>query len=304
MHSHTRTHTSMFGLSWSPANAAPAILLTLLFLMFLLLFLTLTAQTAQGQSYQVLYNFTHGTDGAYPQAGLTMDRAGNLYGTAPYGGYSGPPCDLGGESVCGTVFMLSKRGPSWILTSLYLFTGGNDGASPRGGLLLAPNGTLYGTTVAAGGGGGGEGNCQYLGIFPLGCGTVFNLRPSSHTSSTVLARWTEITIYVFQGHRDGAYPLSGLVSDGAGNLYGTTSGLGESGNYGNVYELMSYDGGWSQSDLYSFAGGNDGSNPAAGVIFDKNGNLYGTTAYGGTDGYGTVFELKSSNRGLWTENIL
>src|SRR5579863_3293846 len=110
----------------------------------------------QAQTYTVLHTFTAGQDGAEPYAGLTMDRGGNLYGTA-----------LGGGCGYGAAFKMTKKNGSWLLDPLYCFSGGNDGNAPVARVVFGPNGTLYGTTQF-GGGTGCQGN---------GCGTVYNLRP-------------------------------------------------------------------------------------------------------------------------------
>jgi uncharacterized repeat protein (TIGR03803 family) len=182
---------------------------------------------------------------------------------------------------------------------LYTFTGGSDGELPVSGLIWDKSGNLYGTTA-----GGGSQNCQ-----GNGCGTIFQLAPSS-------SGWTKNVLYSFKGRADGWQPLATLLSDSAGNLYGVTSNGG--GNTACTYSLgcgtvfvlrRNGDGTWTQKTLYSFAGGSDGQNPTASLIFDKNGNLYGTTVYGGIPscfaniGCGTVFEI-SASAGKWTETIL
>ncbi len=111
-------------------------------------------------------------------------------------------------------------------------------------------------------------------------------------------------LYNFAGGTDGATPFDGLALDAAGNLYGTTTAGGASGN-GAVFELAkNSDGSWTESVLYSFAGGTDGATPYAGVTFDTSGNLYGTTTAGGASSAGTVFELMSNSNGTWTESVL
>jgi uncharacterized repeat protein (TIGR03803 family) len=240
----------------------------------------------EAQTFTVLHNFTGNGDGAYPYAGLTMDKAGNLYGTA----YAGGVTDYG------TVFKLTHKNSAWIFAPLYNFAGGYDGAYPNAGVILGPDGSLYGTTVSGGTA------CQLNGT---GCGTVFNLRPSLRAPRSTLEPWTETVLYRFSGGRDGGLPYAEVVFDQAGNLYGTTQFGGGVGSDGVVYELMPSGGGWTQSALYIFNGGLDGAHPFASVIFDQAGNLYGTTAEGGTggDNWGTVFQLTPSESG-WTENVL
>jgi len=228
------------------------------------------AQSAQSQTFKVIYNFTGGGDGEYPYAGLTMDRAGNLYGTAAYGGGGG-----------GTAFKLSHRSSGWALNPLHSFAGGSDGANPYAGVVFGPDGSLYGTTYSGGGGDGG---------------TVFNLKPPAAACKTALCPWTETVLYGL------ANPgLGDLIFDQADNLYGTTLGGGLN-SYGTAYKLAPSDGGWTGSILYSFTGGGDGALPYAGLIFDRVGNLYGTT-YSGGSRWGTVFQLTPSGSG-WTETVL
>jgi uncharacterized repeat protein (TIGR03803 family) len=234
-------------------------------------------QLAQAQTFTVIRNFTGGADGAAPTAGLTIDRAGNLYGTASVS----PNGD-------GVVFRLSRRNSGWILTPLYSFQGGHDGSVPYGGVSIAADGNLYGTTYAGG----------------LGYGTVFKLQPSPVVCVTALCPWTETVLYRFAGGDDGANPLYGnLVFDQTGSVYGTTSNGGSSRG-GTVYKVTHSGGGWTESVLYSFAGLTDGLDPVSGVIFDQSGNLYGATVQGGAYFlYGTIYELTSSGTG-WMENIL
>ncbi len=254
------------------------------------------APSARAQTFTVLHTFTHGQDGANPYAGLTMDRAGNLYGTTFDGGYNG--C-LGEYVGCGGVFELKHTGSGWVLNSLYNFQGRFDGANPRARVIIGPNGSLYGTTVS---GGGTSDKCSY------GCGTVFNLRPQPSACKTALCPWTETVLYSFQAGTDGWAPGQGdVVFDEAGNIYDTTEEGGGPGcdgtGCGTVYELLPTNGGWTESVLYSFTGENDGGYPFSGVIFDQAGNLYGTTEGMGGYNEGTAFQLTPSGSS-WAENIL
>jgi uncharacterized repeat protein (TIGR03803 family) len=214
----------------------------------------------------VLYSFQGSAgDGSNPQAGLIMDTNGNFYGTT-----SG-----GGSGNGGTVFKLDTTGTE---TVLHIFTGGTgdgDGESPVAGLIMDANGNLYGTTQNGGG--------------HLGMGIIF--RVDSMGNETIL--------YAFTGtNGDGATPQSGLVQDAAGNLYGTTlcggsftgnaNCLGGSSGYGTVFELSATG---QETVLYSFGPSPDAEFPVAGLVRDAGGNLYGTTAAGGTSGAGAVFEL-------------
>jgi hypothetical protein len=137
-----------------------------------------------------IHNFTGGADGATPYSGLTLDRVGNLYGTANEGGNTS--CHAG----CGTVFRLSREGSGWVLNPLYSFHG-SDGAYPFAGVIFGPDGSLYGTT-----GNGGNPNCFD------GCGTVFNLRPGPTACHTPLCGWNETVLYEFAGP-SGAFGQSG-----------------------------------------------------------------------------------------------
>jgi len=240
-------------------------------------------QAAQAQTYQVIHNFTGAGDGVNPRAGLTKDAAGNLYGTTRDGGKYG----------LGVVFKLAHKSSGWVLTPLYSFAGGNDGANPDAKVIFGPDGSLYGTTAIGGGGGcGGD-----------GCGTVFKLTIPATACKSALCGWTETVIYRFMGGSDGQGPAySDLIFDQAGILYGTTRFGGLAGG-GTVYQLTPSGGGWMENVIHSFAGSPDGYSPNSGVILDGAGNLYGTTYYGGTDGVGTVYQLTPSGSG-WAENIV
>src|ERR1700730_2326254 len=124
-------------------------------------------------------------------------------------------------------------------------------------------------------------------------------------SASAIAQ-TEKVLYSFQGGADGINPSTGLVADAAGNLFGTTTDGGSgtcTGGCGVVFELKpSRGGGWTESVIYSFQGA-DGAAPAAGLVFDQGGNLYGTTLSGGQYHDGTVFQLTPFG-GAWTETVL
>jgi uncharacterized repeat protein (TIGR03803 family) len=225
------------------------------------------------------------TDGAGPETNLTAGTAGNFYGTTIGGGAYG----------YGTIFELTKSsGGIWTETVLYSFKSGlgNRGASPSA-LILDAEGNLYGETAYGG---------------APGFGTVFELSPSAP------GKWTEKDLYTFTGGTAGDHPLGGLVFDAQGNLYGATE-YGGSGSgcgvakCGIVFKLAPSSGTWSQTVIYNFTGGaTDGANPGAGLVFDQNGNLYGTTQFGGnasacTKGCGVVFQL-SPSAGVWTEHLL
>ena len=233
-----------------------------------------TAGTAQAQTYQVLYTFTGGNDGAGPYAGLTWDKGGKLYGTT-HSGNSG--------TNWGNVFQLRRSGSSWTFNPLGLFDGT---LSSR--VTFGPDGLLYSVSP--------NNIAGYV------YGYAFSMRPKVNACVTVLCPWDATVIYGFSGGTDGANPRFGdIIFDPAGNIYGTTPG-GGNGNHGVVYELTRSGGGWTEHVLYAFSG-SDGSQPFAGIIFDSAGNAYGTTAQGGQNGFGTVYELSPSGRG-WTEKVL
>jgi uncharacterized repeat protein (TIGR03803 family) len=265
-------------------------------------------ESSAAQQYKVLWSFGgEPNDGSYPFSDLVFDRAGNLYGTTEYGGNSMASTCAG--LGCGTVFKLSpNEDGTWTNTVIYNFcsdySGGMciDGAFPKAGLIMDANHNLYGTTY-----GGGSQPCPR---FSGGCGTVFRLAPA--------ATWTENVLYDFCSNQvnllclDGALPLSRLTSDTAGNLYGTTTQGGPGGSGGIVFELMPHGSGFSESILHSFCQNPlgtacpDGTEPRAGVVFDKLGNLYGTTQAGGTQsgtGGGVVYRLTPAADG-WNETAL
>ncbi len=224
-------------------------------------------------------------DGVNPGGGLISDSAGNFYGT---GGN-------GGANNLGTVFQLSPVSNGMTtLTVLYSFTGSGDGAYPVGDLVFDSSGNIYGVTQF---GGNLNSACS-----SMGCGTVFELSPPIQPGGP----WTETVLYKFQGSPDGAEPVSGLVLDSSGNLYGTTKSGGAPCSCGMAFELSPTDAGWAETVLYSFQGNPDGSAPSASLVFDSAGNLYGTTSLGGRWGAGSVFQLTPSSQagGPWTEAVL
>jgi hypothetical protein len=219
---------------------------------------------------KVLHSFAGGTDGANPNGGLALDSKSNVYGTTNIGGYEGGQC---GPQGCGTAFELkppATKGGAWAEKQLHTFAGGNDGAVPVAGMILGSNGNLYGITV----------------------GTLFRLSPPSPKSR----RWRETILYTFNGCGTGCDPEGKLILDGSGKLYGTTySAQSVSGTVFRLTPPGSKGGDWSLSLLYGFKGTPDGAQPAAGLVFDKVGNLYSTTTKGGTGtcsfGCGAVFKV-------------
>ncbi len=280
-----------------------------------------------GWIFTVLYTFqgnARGTaDGSAPYAGVTIGPNGSLYGTTT----------AGGEYGAGTVFNLQPPAHTanntlgaWIETRIYHFKELSDGGFPGyGNVIFDQSGNIYGTTF--------QGGSDCAGYW---CGTVFKLTPSGN------GRWTEIA-YAFPGRSYGGNPLSGVVMDASGNLYGTTT----NNNYAPVaYELTPSGSGWTETVLYTFpfdenypgnegvildgAGGLFGDNlsavyqlsssdgqwnysvlysfsgdggPWSGLTSDASDNLYGTTCAEGAFGNGSVFKLTPSQNG-WIETDL
>jgi uncharacterized repeat protein (TIGR03803 family) len=223
------------------------------------------------KSIHVLYSFCSQpkcADGARPQASLTADLAGNLYGTT----------SAGGAQDKGTVFRLAPDGTESVL---YAFSGGADGGPPAGSLTLDTEGNLYGTA-----GGGAQGK-----------GVVFKLAPDG----------TQTVLYAFSGGADGGPPYGSLIRDAKGNLYGVGAGGNQNcfGGCGAIFKLAP-DG--TETVLYAFcveANCTDGEFPNGDLLADGAGNLYGTTQFGGGHGVvvaGTVFELttRGKEKVLWS----
>jgi uncharacterized repeat protein (TIGR03803 family) len=172
---------------------------------------------------------------------------------------------------------------TWKERVIHTFTGGNDGATGSAGrLILDAAGNFYGVATAGG---------------ANGSGTAFELIPGAGGT------WTFKTLYAFKGSPDAGFPYGALAFDAAGNLYGTTYYDGAN-DLGSVYKLTKTNGTWSESVLYSFKGGSDGSSPISNVVVDSAGNLYGTTSEGGAGcSCGTVFKLTAGRNGKWTETV-
>ena len=239
------------------ASIAIAVLTCVLFLM----------ASAQAQT-NVVYSFPEAGDpyGAGPMTGFTADSAGNLYTTT----YNG------GSQLSGTVVELSPNGSGgWTATTLYAFTGGSDGSNPGFGLLIFDKaGNLYGTTVFGG---------------AHGYGIVYKL---SHSASG----WKETVLYSFPGGNYNSYPVSGVIMDSAGNLYGTTSySQGGVQKGGAVFELLKSSTGWTEKLLYAFPLGNN-----AGLTMNSAGNIFGVGSVANSP---AVFELKAS-KGAWTHQVI
>ncbi|HTZ95314.1 MAG TPA: choice-of-anchor tandem repeat GloVer-containing protein [Terriglobales bacterium] len=269
---------------------------------------------AVAQTGRLIHEFQHGnaTDGASPQASLTLAADSTLYGTTAYGGTNLCEDEYGNFFYCGTVFALeppSGNRADWRERVIYNFGGSQDsGYFPsNAALILDAKGNLYGTTEW-----GVSQQCGQPPYYGWPCGTVFQLVPPTHQGGA----WRYNLIYTFQPNSsDGFAPDAGLVFDTQGNLYGTTTEGGQPNGYGvgTVYELSPpkvQGDPWAETVLYSFQGSPDGAWPAANLVGDGKGNFFSTTVQGGTGncsrGCGTIFELSpSQGEGeLWTETVL
>ncbi|HEY1612411.1 MAG TPA: choice-of-anchor tandem repeat GloVer-containing protein [Rhizomicrobium sp.] len=203
----------------------------------------------------VLYSFGTGTDGAIPIGGVTLDAAGNLYGTTSVGGTLG----------YGTVFQLVP-GSVWKENILHSFQNTDDGTNPYAGLIADAAGNLYGAATDGGSGGGG---------------TAFELSPSGNG-------WNFSVIASEPG-----WGISGsfrnLLLDSSGTIYGTTHCDGDN-SAGTIFKLVPSGGSWTYTLLYTFTGGSDGLYSISNLVL-KRGQLYGTTIDGGADGAGVIYKL-------------
>ena len=228
------------------------------------------AKSPGGYTEQVLHSFgCTANDGSSPAGGVTMDAAGNLYGTAEAAG----DMTACGGSGCGIVFELVNSNAGYTEEVLYAFTG-TDGSMPSAGLIFDGSGNLYGTTQAGG---------------TYGDGTIFELLKSSSS-------YTENVLYSFQGPggSDGQTPIAGLLMDASGNLYGSTkwggTGCAPKG-CGTVFELTSSSGTYTENVLHWFGAAGDGVNPAGPLLMDSARNLYGSTFAGGAFHGGSAFKV-------------
>jgi uncharacterized repeat protein (TIGR03803 family) len=282
-----------------------------------------------------LHEFTSTTDGSQPYGGVTLDAAGNVYGTAVVGGsWAGCP-----EDGCGVVWRLAQSpGGDWDHEVIHAFQGGTaDGYGPGGPVVFDAQGNLYGMTATGGeflvgviyrlaptpsgpwtesvihhftggldGGSGSkarlllEPDGSFLGVATtggaFGVGNVFRIAPQPGGD------WKLTTLYSFQGDPDGVFPYGGLVRDAQGNLYGTTYYGGAYG-VGTVYRLTGSGDTWTGTVLHSFADGKDGAFPISALAFGQDGALYGTTSAGGA-GHGTIFRTHQMASGAWRTKVV
>ncbi|MBV8067956.1 MAG: hypothetical protein JO113_08255 [Candidatus Eremiobacteraeota bacterium] len=276
---------------------------------------------AKANAVQILYSFSGANDGGDPAADLVFDASGNLWGTTV----------IGGAASCGTVFSLTPRSsPPWPESVRYNFMCYSDGKNPYGGVLLSSHGDAYGTTVSGGSGpscgstgcgvayelqgssetvlhdftGGSDGFGPGGGLAADRRGDLFGTTPDGgkHSYGVVYelfkhrGTWRERVIHAFTGGTDGAVgSLGRLLVDGTGAIYGVTEG-GGAHNAGTVFKLtLRSKGGWRLTTVYAFAGAPDCADPYGGLSEDANGNLFGTTYYGGSGNVGCVFKLSAKN---------
>jgi len=211
---------------------------------------------------RVIHTFAGASDGATGSAGrLLLDKTGNLYGVATVGGANG----------AGTAFKLSRgSNGAWNFETLYSFQGQTNAGFPYGALTADAAGNFYGTTYYSG---------------ANGIGAVYELSP-------VNGAYQERLLYSFAGGADGSYPISNLVSDAAGNLYGTTSEGGASCSCGTIFRLhLGNDGNWKEEVVHRFKGAPDGGFSYNGMVAGPAGVFYGTTVHGGTNDEGSIYQF-------------
>ena len=248
-------------------------------------FVSICVSAVRAQTFNIIHDFgVMNGDGWRPYAGVTLDKSGNLYGTTQWGGYHGGACDGAG---CGIVFKLSpNQDGTWSEGVLHRFQA-SDGAGPSTSVVLDSHGNVYGTTASIGG----------------GYGTVFQLTPQAGGG------WTLTTLHAFTGSWDGGYdynhPDGGLALSDAGHLYGATQAYGIH-NFGVIFNLGRISAlSWYELLAHAFSGGSDGGSPRAAPTVGPDGNVYGTTFDGGSNGAGTVYRVTPNKRNFgWTETVL
>jgi uncharacterized repeat protein (TIGR03803 family) len=281
-----------------------------------------------GWQEQTLATFDN-TSGSLPYGGLIADANGVLYGTTAYGG----------TNRAGIVFSLTNSGGAWSLQPIWQFGGKGDGRDPFGPVVMDASGTIYGATFYGGQydrgtifslvpqngtwtesvlysfchgttcGGRRDGHYPVDGLLLDAKGTIYGVTTQGGTADqgAVFALsqsggvWTEKVIWSFGGNGDGVSPMSTLIEDKTGALYGTTYYGGTAGQ-GTVFRLVRSGKTWSESVLWQFTGGKDGGFPDSRLTLGSDGTLYGTASAGGT-GQGVIFSLSQSG-GQWTEKTV
>ncbi|MBV9103827.1 MAG: hypothetical protein JO060_09555, partial [Candidatus Eremiobacteraeota bacterium] len=242
-----------------------------------------TGVVAKGHHHSVLYAFTGGSDGGAPMGRLAFDPAGNLYGTAHFGGVVN--CGGSPQAGCGVVFRLTRTHHRWHETPLYAFTDAADGGFPDAGVILDRFGNLYGTAST-----GGNFACT------IGCGVVYELVPN------VSQTWSEIVLHSFSG-TDGQFPNAALFPGLGGTLY-STAWFGGANGAGTIFSLTPIGSQWTTTVLYSFAGKQDGTGPTGGLAQDPSGKLFGTTYPSNGYNNGVVFELRQGKDQMWRQRVV
>ena len=231
----------------------------------------ITGMTDGSFTETILWNFGGSGDGQLPESTPIIDAAGNLYGTTSDGGR---PFFGRGH---GTAYMLSPSNGTWAETILFTFHNRQSpGRNPLGALVLDKQGNFWGTSS--------EGPEGAPGCGGFGCGTIFRLSPSN-------GGYIGNPLYVFTNQEDGANPQYGLLLDGStSTFYGTVPYSSPSPDCGAIFKVAKPTGQWVYSVLHSFEN-TDGCNPKTGLVFDNNGNFYGSTTRGGSAQVGSVFQV-------------
>jgi uncharacterized repeat protein (TIGR03803 family) len=255
---------------------------TLFYLILFALVISLIP-AAHAQTFSVIHTFTGFGDGSAPVAGVTI-RGNALYGTTD--GLN-----------CGSVYQLTHSGSNWFFSTIAALQ--SHACNPLSRVVFGPDGHLYSTSEFGG---------AYVD------GNVFKLTPPVGICKTAGCYWKVTDLHDFGSGADGQLPYYGdLIWDGQGNIYGTTLAGGTSSNCfgggcGTVYEMTPSGSGYTESVLYSFSGGADGSYPFNSLVLDKQGNLFGTAREGGSEncdmGCGVIFELSYVVGVGWTEHVL
>jgi uncharacterized repeat protein (TIGR03803 family) len=279
----------------------------------------LSPSSSGGWIYHILHAFTV-ADGQFPQGKLLLDANGNLYGTTYQGGHN----------YNGVVYeLIPNGGGRWKEKILHYFNF-NDGAGSMGGLAMDAEGNLYGAThnggtydegvaymLSPGANGkwvetvlhdfsGSEGVGVQTGVLFDGKGNLYGATESEVFVLTRNSRggWTESVAYTFNPATDGWNIYGDLIFDDKGNLYGCNSAGGVDGR-GTVFRLsQNSQGNWMSTVLTDFSGGRYGYDPYSGLALDSNGDVFGTTSFGGLNNNGVLFKLRPASGGKWSRALL